>query len=587
MDDSDRTMKVRHAVEAFQKGEMVLVMDRLDRENECDLVLAGNACTPEKMAFMIRHSTGIVCVVSDQNRLESVGLYPAAPRGNTDKNQTNFYVSTDYLPTTTTGVSASDRCETVLALCDDTKLKPADFSKPGHMFPLCARPNGLRDRDGHTESAYDLCRLAGVVPVSIIAEMMHPDGTMMRLDDCIEFAKQHNLPLITVPELKEYALSHLPLRPLSIRTMSESGVEIASSCKIKIDGIPDLCTLNVFQHRIKGESAVETEVVALVRGDIRNQTDVPVRIHSECFTGDILGSLRCDCGPQLHDFVREVMARSPNSCLLYVRGHEGRGIGLANKIKCYHLQDEEQLDTVDANLRLGFDDDLRTFEDCRDALYLLGVKSVALYTNNPEKAVGLGDSLVSHIVPLPSVPNGVNDKYLFTKQNRMKHKTVIDTMKWNELLQSPSAGAQVSKSRDLNVVVVSAIWNDEYVAEMVQACLDELKRNTVSVQTVRVPGALDLIAGVQAAVKKHKDTDAVIAIGVLIQGDTDLYQHSCGALMNGLSQLNTKDDYPPVISGVVMYKSELQASKRLESAEASKLGISWAKSAISMAGLRN
>jgi 3,4-dihydroxy 2-butanone 4-phosphate synthase/GTP cyclohydrolase II len=581
-DTGDRISK---AIEAFRRGEFVMVMDRIDRENECDLVLSGSACTPEKMAFMIKFSTGIICVVADQERLEAVGLYPAVHGSNTDKNSTNFFVSTDYLPTTTTGVSAADRCETVIALCDSKKLIPENFSKPGHMFPLCARRNGLHERDGHTESAYDLCRLAGVTPVSIIGEMMHGDGTMMRLDDCVKFAKEHSIALITVPELKEYVLAHIPLRPPQIQTSSDSALEMISSCKIKIDDIDDLCTLAVFRHPrgMPSKSGLETEVVTLIRGDISGQNDVPVRVHSECFTGDILGSMRCDCGPQLHSYIREVMGKNSPSCLVYVRGHEGRGIGLANKIKCYRIQDEEHLDTVDANIRLGFQDDMRSFGDCRDALNLLGVKSVALYTNNPGKASALGEDLVSKVVPLPSVPNGVNDSYLLTKLNRMKHRTVIDTMKWNELLHSPSKTSRPP----IRIAVVSAIWNDEYVSEMLSSCLSELASSNVMVETVRVPGALDLVAGVKCVMKKHSDLKAVIAIGVLIQGDTDAHQHNCRALSNSLAILNTQEGMPPVISGVLMYKSEEQASQRLETDESRKLGVSWAKSAISMARLYN
>ena len=470
-----------------------MVMDRLDRENECDLVLAGDACTPEKMAFMIEWSTGIICVVTDKERLESVGLYPAAPRGNTDKNGTNFYVSTDYLPTTSTGVSAKDRCETVLAFCDEKKLIPADFSKPGHMFPLCTRPNGLYERDGHTESAYDLCRLAGVTPVSIIGEMMHRDGTMLRLSDSMAFAKEHNIPLITVPELKEYIEQHIPLKPVSPIDTTQPGVELVSSCKITLDGLDGECTLSVFTPA----NDPSVEIVSISRGDLVNQSNVPVRIHSECFTGDVLGSMRCDCGSQLSTFIKDVMNTNPVGCLLYVRGHEGRGIGLANKIKCYRLQDEEQLDTVDANIRLGFLEDLRTFAECGDVLRCLSVKSVDLYTNNPEKAAALGPALVAKIVPLPSVPNGVNNHYLFTKQNRMKHQMVIDTMKWNKLISTPKSAVPELTVPGPKVAIVAATWNDEFVGEMMEACLGELKRNQASVEVVRVPGAADLVAGVR------------------------------------------------------------------------------------------
>lgn len=414
---------VERAVKAFRQGEFVMVMDRLDRENECDLILSGEACTPEKMAFMIHWSTGIVCVVTDKERLESVGLYPASLGRNSDKNGTNFYVSTDFLPTTSTGVSAADRCETVLAFCDDAKLVPEDFSKPGHMFPLCARPNGLRERDGHTESAYDLCRLAGLQTVSIIGELMHHDGTMMRMADSIEFAKKHSIPLITVPQLKAYAEQHLAVIP----TKCEADIMKISSCTIKLNGVKEECTLRVFKPALGSRvvNGLEIEIVALTNGDVRGASSVPLRIHSECFTGDILASLRCDCGTQLKTFITEVMSKSNPSCLIYVRGHEGRGIGLANKVRCYQVQDEEQLDTVDANLVLGFDADSRTFDDCRRAVRALGIRSVQLYTNNPSKAAALGADLVKEIVPLASEPNGVNNKYLLTKLERMNHKTVI------------------------------------------------------------------------------------------------------------------------------------------------------------------
>jgi 3,4-dihydroxy 2-butanone 4-phosphate synthase/GTP cyclohydrolase II len=575
--------RVETAIKAFRDGEFVMVMDRYDRENECDLILSGSACTNEKMAFMINFSTGIICVVSDKARLEAAGLYPAIHGRNTDKNETNFYVSTDYLPTTTTGVSAADRCETVLALCDDTKLIPEHFSKPGHMFPLCSKPNGLYDRDGHTESAYDLCRLAGVTRVSIIGEMMHSDGTMMRLDDCIKFSEVHNIPLITVPELKEYVMRHIPLVPPQINTSLDSALEVASSCKIKVDNVGEMCTLTVFKHPGKVSTELDVEVVALVRGDVAGKSNVPVRVHSECFTGDILGSMRCDCGPQLHGFINEIMAKNSPSCLLYVKGHEGRGIGLANKIKCYELQEKEHLDTVDANIKLGFDVDMRSFDDCRTALSLLGIKSVVLYTNNPQKASALGEDMVSSIVALPSVPNGVNDNYLLTKLNRLKHKTLIDTMKWDQLLHSPTSASKVLAGR--KIAVVSAIWNDEYVSEMVGACIEELRLNKVEVETIRVPGALDLIAGIKCAVKRQPDLKAIIAIGVLIQGDTDVYKNSCGAVSNGISILNTQDGVPPVISGIQMFRSESQAQERFASEEGKKLGISWAKSALSMSSL--
>lgn len=578
---------VEKAIEAFKRGEFVMVMDRMDRENECDLVLSAEHCTPEKMAFMIHWSTGIVCLVSDQSTLEAAGLYPAAPRGNTDKNGTNFYVSTDFLPGTTTGVSASDRCATVKAFCDPDLLKPDNFSKPGHMFPLCSRPNGLRERDGHTESAYDLCRLAGTRKVSIIGEMMSHDGTMMRLDECKVFAAQHgNIPLITVPQLKEYAMRMLPLVPAPI----DPGLSLISSCKIKVNRLGTTeCTLSVFKPTF---GLSDLEIVILSRGDLSTASSqpVPVRIHSECFTGDILGSLRCDCGDQLDTFLSTVMTSHSPSVLVYVRGHEGRGIGLANKVECYRLQDEEKLDTVEANLRLGFDVDLRSFSECWKALEILfstsGASSdwkVNLYTNNPEK---ISNTRVARVVALSSVPNGVNNNYLLTKQVRLKHKTCIDTMKWEELLASRTDSPVISTpertGREMKrVSIVAAKWNDEYVNSMVDACIKELETDpSVEIERVMVPGAFDLIAGAKKVATGN--VGAIICIGVLIKGETDSYDHNCAAVSAALANLNTKDGVPPIISGLLMYKSEEQANERLSDETANKLGISWARSALTM-----
>lgn len=564
------------AIDAFGRGEFVMVMDRLDRENECDLVLAGRFCTPEKMAFMIKWSTGIVCVVTDQERLEKAGLHPAAPLGNTDKNGTNFYVSTDFLPRTTTGVSAKDRCETVLAFCDSDGIVASDFSKPGHIFPLCARPNGLRERDGHTESAYDLCRLANLETVSIIGEMMHDDGTMMRLSDSRAFAKEHRIHLITVPQLKAYAERHLG--EVQIPDHIRSSVLFQSACKIKVEGVDEACSLSVF--RVPGKAI---EIVALVRGDLRGKSKVPLRIHSECFTGDILRSMRCDCGSQLTTFITKVMGRSREACLLYIKGHEGRGIGLANKVRCYKLQDEENLDTVDANRKLGFEDDLRSFAECREVINMLGICSVDLYTNNPDKVNSLGTHLVNKVEAMPSLPNGVNNEYLIAKHQRFKHQTVIDTMQWNKLQFNSPTIPELTLQSQIKVAVVSATWNDEYVSDVAEACLAELKANQALVESIKVPGAMDLIAGARTAAKRCGDLGAIIAIGVLIQGETDLYHNNCNALANGFASLNAKEGMPPVISGLLMYKTEAQASSRLESEESRKLGISWAKSAISMA----
>ena len=551
--------KVENALAAFKRGEFVMVMDRMDRENECDLVLAAEFCTPEKMAFMIEYSTGIVCVVTDQPRLEALGLYPAAPRGNSDKNGTNFYVSTDHLPTTTTGVSAADRCATVKAFCGPiSSLNPSEFSKPGHMFPLCSKPNGLAERDGHTESAYDLCRLSGLEPVSIIGELMNKSGAMMRLDESIEFASLHgNIPLITVPELKAYAEEKLSQKSVSITLVSE--------CKFRVPNIPDACRLMVW-------SAPPLELVVLVHGDVRGKSNVPVRIHSECFTGDVLNSLRCDCGDQLAAFTSVVMPASDAAVLVYVKGHEGRGIGLGNKVKCYNLQDRFGMDTVDANLHLGFESDSRAFDMCVPIIESLSIVSVNLYTNNMDKAAALPSALLAAVVPLASVPNGVNNEYLRTKQTRMRQQTVVETMNWGSFASIPERTVSP-------VYVISTVWNASYVESLVAACETELKLHGVEIVKHSVPGALDLVG---AAKRIAPHASAIICIGVLIQGETDLHSHSCAAVSTGLAQLNATPGVPPIVAGVLMYKSEAQANERLTATASRDLGVSWAKNSLAL-----
>ncbi|KAF4710511.1 GTP cyclohydrolase II [Perkinsus olseni] len=428
MDPQDRT-NVEGAINAFREGKMVMVMDRLDRENECDFMISARGCTKQDMAFMIRYSTGIVCVVTDKKRLDTFGLHVATPN-NTDSNGTNFHVATDHIPTTTTGVSAQDRVNTLKAFMD-LNNRAEDFSKPGHMFPLCARPGGLTERDGHTESAYDLCRLAGVETVAGIAEMMDDEGEMMRLEDCKAFARDHQIPLITTVSLKEYATQYSdiynthPDEVTNTTTIVEDNrpppIEMLSSCRVPLHHLryTSHCDLRVY----RGCSDPSLEIVTLIKGNVDGESDVPVRVHSECFTGDVLRSMKCDCGDQLLDFL-VTLDEEERAVLLYIRGHEGRGIGLANKIKAYNLQDEDGLDTVESNLKLGYAPDCRDFADARRALKHLGIRSVMLYTNNPAKVAALGE-LVSEVRAVPARPNRNNIDYLRTKQVKFNHLTVL------------------------------------------------------------------------------------------------------------------------------------------------------------------
>jgi len=589
-------------------------MDDFDRENECDLIVLGETLTSKQMAFMIKHSTGIVCVVAEQERLEKFGLYPAA-HSNTDKNATNFYVATDYIPATTTGVSAKDRCETVRAFCRE-ESRAEDFSKPGHMFPLCPRAGGVLERGGHTESAYDLCRLAGKQTVSAIGELMRDDGEMMRLEECLAFSKTHGIPLITVEELRQWIRQHgaVPIDagvellcapcmevpsqvPIQGPTWTR-GVTQSTSSALAMDDGRSLCAGSACTIPVRSRSFAEgmrlqifaineplpVEVVAAIKGDVDGKSGVAVRLHSECFTGDILRSAKCDCGLQLEKFFK-VMEQEPAAVLLYIRGHEGRGIGLAAKFDAYRLQSEEKLDTVDSNVKLGFKPDLRSYDCIAQVLPKLGVKSVRLFTNNPEKIQAVSNVLPTTYSPHRTAPLAANKEYLRTKEERMEHLTT--TEECHEEEAEAEAETKLRSSRiewprfgdyaGFHVVLVATAWNKECTAQMVQGCEEVLIEAKSAVTIVEVPGALDLVNGCRAAISRESPPDAVVALGMYVRGDTDTSQMQYQATISALQQLNASHPVP-VISGVVFCNSQEDALRRSTAA----LGGEWAKNALQM-----
>jgi 3,4-dihydroxy 2-butanone 4-phosphate synthase/GTP cyclohydrolase II len=599
----DRSNAVLDAVKVFAEGGIVLVMDDFDRENECDMVALGETLTKEQMALIIRETTGIVCVVAEKQRLESFGLYPAA-RSNTDKNATNFYVATDYLPTTTTGVSAGDRVETVKAMCR-ADSRAQDFSKPGHMFPLCPRPGGVLERGGHTESAYDLCRLAGKERVSVIGELMSQDGEMMRFEESKALAEKYGMPIISVAELKEHmrtywvneetdSVSDSPkvdadtpnsrAVPSSVKALSECTIPILTSRGPAFHDL-DSSRASLKLYQFNSRDGIPIEVVAAIKGDIDGKTDVPVRIHSECFTGDILRSAKCDCGLQLNNFFNVLESRE-RGVLLYVRGHEGRGIGLASKMQAYNLQDgAEKLDTVDANTRLGFDPDLRSYTECAQVLESLGVKSVKLYTNNPEKVSSVNEVLPCVQKPLKTVPLPTNQKYLATKEQRMGHlRTTLGEAELGAIsdddveapapitIEWPTFGQYAG----LTVAVVYTAWNAECVSRIVQGCEDFLSHAKCSILRTEVPGALDLVAGARAC-KEKDNPDAIICIGIFVQGDTQSSTERFQATVSALQTMNASG-LGPIICGVLSCQTDKQAQERSQA----NLGGEWAKSALQM-----
>lgn len=389
---------VEDCLEALKRGEIVLVTDDADRENEGDCICAAEFATCENVNFMATYARGLICMPMSRAWCRKLDL-PQMVVQNTDNHQTAFTVSID-AASTTTGISAAERSMTALT-CVGDGVKPSDFRRPGHMFPLEAREGGVLKRAGHTEATVDLCRLAGLKEVGLCCEIMKDDGTMARLDDVAAFAKRHGLKMMTIADLIAY------------RRKVDKLVEKVEEVDLPTDH--GHFRLSMYKSRITG-----LEHLALVKGKVDDGAPVLVRVHSECFTGDVLGSERCDCGPQLHNAM-EMVEREGRGAVLYMR-QEGRGIGLENKLHAYRKQ-EEGLDTVEANVALGFAPDLRDYGEGAQMLEDLGIRKVRLMTNNPCKVKGLDGYGIEIVERVPIViPANAHDKrYLDTKREKMGH----------------------------------------------------------------------------------------------------------------------------------------------------------------------
>jgi 3,4-dihydroxy 2-butanone 4-phosphate synthase/GTP cyclohydrolase II len=383
----------------LRRGKLVIVVDDADRENEGDLILAGQFVTPAAVNFMAKHGRGLICVPTHAERLQQLGIDRMVHQ-NRESFRTDFQVSVDAARGITTGISAADRARTIQIMAAPTAV-PDDLVQPGHVFPLRARPGGVLQRAGHTEAAVDLVRLAGLRPIGVLCEILNDDGTMARLTQLYKFAKKHRLKMCTIADLIEY------------RRTREKLVEHVEVVKLPTDyGDFDL---HLYRSKLDGQHHL-----ALVHGDVAGQEKVFVRVHSECLTGDVFGSRRCDCGSQLHQAMRQVTGAG-RGVIVYMR-QEGRGIGLAPKIKAYKLQ-EQGYDTVEANQKLGYDMDLREYGLGAQILVDLGLKTIRLLTNNPKKIVGLegyGLKIVEQ-VPIRVKPNPHNERYLKTKRQKMGH----------------------------------------------------------------------------------------------------------------------------------------------------------------------
>lgn len=401
---------VETCLEALRRGEIILVTDDADRENEGDCICAAEFATLENVNFMAANARGLICMPMSAEWCRKLEL-PQMVSTNTDNHQTAFTVSID-AATTTTGISAAERSMTALK-CVADGTKPSDFRRPGHMFPLMARPGGVLKRAGHTEATVDLCRLAGLKEVGLCCEIMKDDGTMARMDDVRAFAKKHGLKLMTIADL-------IAFRREKVKVEGEGEQRNDNILVEKIETV-DMPTehgdfkLTMYRSRVTG-----LEHLALVKGRVDDGAPVLVRVHSECFTGDVLGSERCDCGTQLHTAM-EMVEKEGRGAILYMR-QEGRGIGLANKLHAYRKQ-EEGMDTVEANVALGFPPDLRDYGEGAQILVDLGIRKLRLMTNNPCKIAGLeGYGIeIAERVPIVIPPTAHDRRYLETKRDKMGH----------------------------------------------------------------------------------------------------------------------------------------------------------------------
>lgn len=391
--------KIEEAISEIKNGRMVIVVDDEDRENEGDLIMAAEKVSNESVNFMMREGRGLICVPLDESIADKLSLEPMTNK-NTEFTKCNFTVSVDYKFGTSTGISASDRAKTIKALSFKNS-KPDDFAKPGHIFPIRAKKGGVLVRAGHTEAATDLARLAGLRPVGALCEIINEDGEMARTKDLIKFAKKHNLKIINIKELISYRRKRE--KQISREVESKLPTEWGDFKIIAYKSLMD-----------------DKEYIVMQMGDVKNKKDVLVRVHSECITGDLFKSLRCDCGKQLVLAMQKI-AKEKEGVILYMR-QEGRGIGLFNKLKAYNLQDEGH-DTVEANKILGFKDDLREYGIGAQILKDLGISSMKLMTNNPKKIVGIEgyDLKVTEVIAIESEPHKLTKSYLKTKKEKMGH----------------------------------------------------------------------------------------------------------------------------------------------------------------------
>ncbi|VVU94965.1 3,4-dihydroxy-2-butanone 4-phosphate synthase [seawater metagenome] len=579
---------LKNAIEKFKIGQFVIIMDSDKRENEGDLVLAAQYCTPAKINFLLDYTSGILCTPITTKRAMQLDLGLMTSK-NTDRNQTNFTISCDYIHNSTTGVSSYDRSLTCQALAEPSSL-PSDFSKPGHIFPLIAAENGLLQRQGHTEATIEMCKLSEVIQVGLIGELRNKNGTMMNYPNCQEFSKQHNIPIITIDEMLDFINKTQNVSKINLPLIKEIK-EIKEIKVIKVKKLAE-CDLTIKVDKLKESMKVKCNIfwslydnlehTVLIYGDIDNHTSIPFRIHSECFTGNVLHSLHCDCYDQFQ-LALKIIHKKGYGVIIYHSGHEGRGIGLVNKIKAYHLQNTKQFDTVTANQQLNLEVDYRNYETVKDICKYLKISKIDLITNSPDKLNQLKE-LVNSRIDANCKFNKSNIFYLETKRDKLKHNITLmnnnDTLRTLTLNKFDDCHSILNKKR---IAIIKTSWNKEICDKLESEYIGYLLSYGISkenIDTFTVPGAFELpFQAKHIANKSNSKYDIMICIGAVIKGETPHFEYISNAVSLAIMNLQLELNIP-IIYGVLSCLNYQQAVDRSEGEKALQEG--WANSTIQM-----